>query len=72
MSRSDPGPGEAEERRKEAGTVLLGEGEDGPVRKRVQDRGEKVGGLSGEGCLEGEEEGVVREETVAAALQGAG
>ena len=44
MSRPYPGPGQAEEGGRDAGAVLLGEGQDGPVHGGVQDEGEKLPG----------------------------
>ena len=72
VSRPDPGPGEAEEWRKDAGAVQLGEGEDSPVSWGIQNKRHKVGRLSGEGSLDGREKGGVGGEEITAALQGAG
>ena len=72
VSRPDPGPGEAEEWSQDAGVVLLDECEDSPVRRRIQDEGDEVPWLSGEGCLYSGEEDRVRGEEGGAVLQGAG
>ena len=72
VSRPDPGPGEAEEGGQDVGAVLLDEGEDGAVGRRIQNEGDEVTGLSGKGLLDsGEERGVSGEEG-GAVLQGAG
>ena len=56
MSRPDPGSEEADEGGQDAGAVLLDEREDVWVRGGVQDEGDKVSRLSGEGSLDGGEQ----------------
>ena len=59
MSCPDPGPGEAEERLKDAGAVQLGEGDDTLVFSGIQNERDEVGRLSGEGSLDGGDKGGV-------------
>ena len=59
MGRPDPGSRESEERNQNFSPMLLGKGNDGGVSGGIQEEGDKLPGLPGEGILDGgDEEGV--------------